>query len=67
MALSTLKRDHIKKNLRNEYDVVIVGGGITGAGIALDASNRGMKVAFSRNARLRSVQVQDQLNLYTVD
>ena len=46
MALSTLKRDHIKKNLReNEYDVVIVGGGITGAGIALDASNRGMKVA----------------------
>lgn len=46
MSLSTLKRDHIKKNLRDtEYDVVIVGGGITGAGIALDASNRGMKVA----------------------
>ena len=43
MSLSTLKRDHIKKNLRDtEYDVVIVGGGITGAGIALDASNRGM-------------------------
>ena len=41
-----IERDHIKKNLReNEYDVVIVGGGITGAGIALDASNRGMKVA----------------------
>lgn len=53
MSLSTLKRDHIKKNLRDtEYDVVIVGGGITGAGIALDASNRGMKVAFSRDARL---------------
>ena len=46
MSLSTLKRDHIKKNLRDtEYDVVIVGGGITGAGIALDASQRGMKVA----------------------
>ncbi len=46
MGLSTLKRDHIKRNLKNEeYDVVIVGGGITGAGIALDASNRGMKVA----------------------
>ena len=40
------KRDHIKRNLKNEeYDVVIIGGGITGAGIALDASNRGMKVA----------------------
>lgn len=46
MGLSTLKRDHIKRNLKNEeYDVVIIGGGITGAGIALDASNRGMKVA----------------------
>ena len=40
MALSTLKRDHIKKNLReNEYDVVIVGG-ITGAGIALTPVTR---------------------------
>ena len=55
MALSTL-REHIKKNLRNdEYDLVIIGGGITGAGIALDASERGMKVAlvemqdFARN------------------
>lgn len=46
MALSTFKREHIKKNLRNdEYDLVIIGGGITGAGIALDASERGMKVA----------------------
>lgn len=41
-----LLREHIKKNLRNdEYDLVIIGGGITGAGIALDASERGMKVA----------------------
>ncbi|MDV7396471.1 FAD-dependent oxidoreductase, partial [Arthrospira platensis SPKY1] len=27
------------------YDLIIVGGGITGAGIALDAASRGMKVA----------------------
>ena len=46
MALSTLNREVIKNNLQNEeYDVVIIGGGITGAGIALDASQRGMKVA----------------------
>ncbi|PTH54420.1 glycerol-3-phosphate dehydrogenase [Staphylococcus arlettae] len=46
MTLSTLKREQIKKDLKdNSFDVVIIGGGITGAGIALDASERGMKVA----------------------
>jgi len=41
MALSTFNRNLIKKNLRNkEFDVVV-----TGAGIALDATQRGMKVA----------------------
>ncbi|EJD8551290.1 TPA: glycerol-3-phosphate dehydrogenase/oxidase [Staphylococcus pseudintermedius] len=46
MRLSTLKRDTIKKRMQNEaYDLIVVGGGITGAGIALDATARGMKVA----------------------
>ena len=46
MALSTFNRNLIKKNLRNkEFDVGVSGGGITGAGIALDATQRGMKVA----------------------
>lgn len=46
MRLSTLKRDTVKKRMQNEaYDLIIVGGGITGAGIALDATARGMKVA----------------------
>lgn len=46
MSLSTLKRNEIKDNFKNkEYDIVIIGGGITGAGVALDASQRGMKVA----------------------
>ncbi|MBS4174225.1 glycerol-3-phosphate dehydrogenase/oxidase [Bacillus sp. FJAT-49736] len=30
---------------QNQYDVFIIGGGITGAGIALDAATRGLKVA----------------------
>ena len=33
-------------NMRNNhYDVLVIGGGITGAGIALDARSRGMKTA----------------------
>lgn len=46
MRLSTLKRDTVKKRMQNEaYDLIVVGGGITGAGIALDVTARGMKVA----------------------
>ncbi len=29
---------------REKYDLIVIGGGVTGAGIALDASSRGMKV-----------------------
>ena len=28
-----------------EFDMVVVGGGITGAGVALDAASRGLRVA----------------------
>ena len=39
-------RQEILKELAKEvFDVVIIGGGITGAGIALDAASRGIKVA----------------------
>ena len=43
---SFFDRQQITKDLKNvEYDILIIGGGITGAGIALDAALRGMKVA----------------------
>ena len=43
---STLKRQELLLRMVNEkHDVLIIGGGITGAGIALDAVTRGMKVA----------------------
>lgn len=44
--LSSINRKEIIENLKSTtYDLVVVGGGITGAGIALDAASRGMSVA----------------------
>ncbi|MGN9866254.1 glycerol-3-phosphate dehydrogenase [Bacillus swezeyi] len=43
---SSRKRDDILKSMtKQKYDVFIIGGGITGAGTALDAASRGMKTA----------------------
>ncbi len=35
----------ISKLTKHEFDLVVIGGGITGGGIALDAASRGLKVA----------------------
>ena len=46
MTFSTKNRSHFIAQLKQEeFDILIIGGGITGAGIALDASLRGLKVA----------------------
>jgi glycerol-3-phosphate dehydrogenase len=46
MNFSVFNRDDIIKKLQTEvYDVLVIGGGITGAGIALDACLRGLKTA----------------------
>ncbi len=43
---SALSRaDRIERLSSMQYDLVIIGGGITGAGIALDAASRGLKTA----------------------
>jgi glycerol-3-phosphate dehydrogenase len=34
-----------KLKAREEFDVLIIGGGATGSGAALDAATRGLKVA----------------------
>ena len=39
------RHSYIQQLASQTFDVLIIGGGITGAGIALDASLRGMKVA----------------------
>ncbi|MBW0479876.1 hypothetical protein O181_019591 [Austropuccinia psidii MF-1] len=46
--VSTIKSLDSKSNsddLSNEYDLLVIGGGATGAGVALDAASRGLKVA----------------------
>ncbi|MCO5247929.1 MAG: glycerol-3-phosphate dehydrogenase/oxidase [Chitinophagales bacterium] len=46
MTFSAKNRGQLIDDLeKNEFDLLIIGGGITGAGIALDASLRGLKVA----------------------
>ena len=46
MALSSSHRQSIVEKLKNNhFDLLVIGGGITGAGIALDASARGLKTA----------------------
>ena len=48
-AVPEIGRDTRAENLermeRETFDVFVVGGGITGAGVALDAASRGLKVA----------------------
>jgi glycerol-3-phosphate dehydrogenase len=39
------RKDFIEKLKTIEYDTLVIGGGITGAGIALDCASRGLKVA----------------------
>ncbi len=44
--LSTKNRPQLLEALQNQtFDLLIIGGGITGAGIALDAVSRGLSVA----------------------
>lgn len=45
-SFSAKNRTSVISNISNtSFDVIVIGGGITGAGIALDATSRGLKVA----------------------
>lgn len=46
MSAGTFRRDAALEDLlKKEFDVLVVGGGITGAGVALDAAARGLRTA----------------------
>ena len=46
IKFTNLERQKTIDNLKSEdFDLVVIGGGITGGGIALDAASRGLKVA----------------------
>ena len=44
----------MRRSSQDEFDVVVVGGGITGAGVALDAATRGYSVALLERADFAS-------------
>lgn len=45
-TLSACNRPHLLATIQQQsFDLIVIGGGITGAGIALDAASRGLKVA----------------------
>lgn len=51
MNLSALTRTEQLESMSHEqWDVIVIGGGITGAGIALDAASRGLRVALVEKA-----------------
>ncbi|MFB9618490.1 glycerol-3-phosphate dehydrogenase/oxidase [Brooklawnia cerclae] len=39
------RQQHLAALAEEEFDVVVIGGGVTGAGIALDAASRGLRTA----------------------
>jgi glycerol-3-phosphate dehydrogenase len=46
MDFSNVNRNEMIESLKKkEFDVLVIGGGITGAGVTLDATTRGMKTA----------------------
>lgn len=43
--ITTLSKEGMSSHQGEEFDLLIVGGGATGAGCAVDAASRGLKVA----------------------
>src|SRR5438874_11166561 len=42
---ATVRASYVARLAQEQFDVLVIGGGITGAGVALDAALRGYRVA----------------------
>src|SRR2546423_15277652 len=42
---ATARAAYVERLAQDQFDVLVIGGGITGAGVALDAATRGYRVA----------------------
>ena len=51
---ATVRSDNVARLGTEQFDVLVVGGGITGAGVALDAAARGYRVALVEKADFSS-------------
>ena len=60
-----MKRTQMLNRCFDSYDLVIIGGGITGAGAARDAAMRGLKTLLVDMNDLALERVQGHLNLFT--
>ena len=61
-SVHPFRRDDALRRLADEeFDVLVVGGGVTGAGVALDAASRGLKHRAGREGGLRVGDVVEVL------
>ena len=63
---ATERTTWLSKLESESFDLLVIGGGITGAGIALDAATRGLKVALIEKKILLGVQAAAPPNSFMV-
>ena len=68
MKFSSKQRKDVLNGVnKQELDVIVIGGGITGSGIALDGATRGLStIVFEMQDFARQVHQVVQRSLYTV-
>jgi glycerol-3-phosphate dehydrogenase len=56
------RQDSLRRLADERFDVLVVGGGVTGAGVALDAASRGLKVALVEKNDFASGKISPSVN-----